>query len=78
MEELTTVVLSGIAQDAIKQGITISANYLKKKLSNWLLDDEKLEEISECMGNIPKEHYSSKKEIKEYLDLNKSLIDILK
>ncbi len=38
MEELTSVVLSGIAWDALKKGIKISANYLKEKLSNWLLD----------------------------------------
>ncbi len=78
MEELTSVVLSGIAWDAIKKGITISANYLKKTLSNWILNDEKLEEISQYMGNIPDAYCMSEGMIKEYLNLNERLLDILK
>lgn len=78
MEELTSVVLSGIAWDAIKHGIKISANYLKKLLSNWILDDEKLEEISQYMGNIPDAYRVSEGMIKEYLNLNERLLDILK
>lgn len=78
MEELTSVVLSGIAWDAIKKGIEISANYLKKKLSNWILDDEKMEEISQYMGNIPDAYCISEGMIKEYLNLNERLLNILK
>lgn len=78
MEELTSVVLSGIAWDAIKKGIKISANYLKKILSNWILDDEKWEEISQYMGNIPDAYCISEGMVKEYLNLNKRLLDILK
>ncbi len=77
MDELTTIILSGIAWDAIKGGIKITANYIKEKLSIWMLEDEKIEKISECMENIPKEYCLSKGMIKEYLDLNKGLIDIL-
>lgn len=78
MEELTSVVLSGIAWDAIKKGIKISTNYLKKRLSNWILDDDKLEEISKYMGNIPDAYCMSEGMIKEYLNLNERLLDILK
>lgn len=78
MEELTSVVLSGIAWDAIKRGIKISANYLKKTLSNWVLDDEKWEELSQCIGNIPDAYCISEGMIKEYLNLNERLLDILK
>lgn len=78
MEELTSVVLSGIAWDAIKKGIKISANYLKKRLSNWILDDDKLEEISQYMSNIPDAYCLSEGMMKEYLNLNERLLDILK
>lgn len=78
MEALTSVVLSGIAWDAIKKGIKISSNYLKKLLSNWILDDDKLEEISQYMNNIPDAYCMSEGMIKEYLNLNERLLDILK
>lgn len=78
MEELTSVILSEIAWDAIKNGIKISANFLKKKLSNWILDDDKLEEISKYIGNIPDAYCMSEGMIKEYLNLNERLLDILK
>ena len=78
MEELTTIILSGIAWDAMKKGITISTNYLKGKLSNWFLDDEKLEEISECVQNIPEAYCISEGMVKEYLNLNERLLEILK
>lgn len=78
MEELTSVVLSGIAWDAIKKGVKISSNYLKRVLSNWILDDEKLEEISQYMGNIPDAYCISEGMIKEYLNLNEMLLEILK
>lgn len=78
MEELTSVVLSGIVWDALKKGIKISANYLKEKLSNWLLDDDKWEEISHYMGNIPDTYCMSEGMIKEYLNLNERLLEILR
>ncbi len=78
MEKLTTVVLSGIVWDAIKKGINISANYLKGKLSNWFLDDEKLKEISECVQNIPEAYCISEGMVKEYFNLNERLLEILK
>lgn len=78
MEELTTVILSGIAWDAIKSGIKISANYLKNKLSNWLLEDSQLEEISNYMQNIPNIYCISEGMIKEYLNTNQKLLGILK
>ncbi len=78
MEELTTVILSGITWDAIKKGVNISANYLKNKLSNWILDDKKLEEISQCVQNIPDTYSISEGMVREYLNLNERLLDILK
>lgn len=78
MGELTSVVLSGIVWDAIKKGLKVSAIYLKKRLSNWILDDEKLEEISQYIGNIPDAYCLSEGMIKEYLNLNERLLDILK
>lgn len=78
MEELTSIVLSGIAWDAMKKGIRISANYLKEKLSNWILGDDKLEEISECLQKIPDMYCISEGMIREYLNLNEKLLDILK
>jgi len=43
MEELTSVVLSGIAWDAIKKGIKISANYLKRYclIGFWMMKNGK-------------------------------------
>lgn len=78
MEELTTVILSGIVWDAIKSGMKISANFLKNKLSNWLLEDSQFAEISKYLQNIPNTYCISEGMIKEYLNTNQELLDILK
>lgn len=58
MDYLTASIISGVIYDGIKIGVTISSNFLKIKLRNWLIDDDtaiKLEEgISDL--NITEEH----------------------
>lgn len=58
MDYLTASIISGVIYDGIKSGVTISSNFLKIKLRNWLIDDDtaiKLEEgISDL--NITEEH----------------------
>lgn len=78
MEELTTIIISGAVWDAIKMTIRPTVNYLKTKLSNWFISDDQLEEIAECVNNIPDAYCVSEGMIKEYLNLNEKILDILK
>ncbi|MCC2606583.1 GapS6a family protein [Planctobacterium marinum] len=45
MEFLTAAVLSGIIYDGIKAGATLSGDFLKTKLKNWLVSDEQITEM---------------------------------
>lgn len=78
MNELTSIVISGVTWDAIKKGVSITTNYLKEKLSKWLLDDAALEEIKECIGNIPEPCLRSEELIKAHIDLDDRILNILK
>lgn len=40
MDYLSASILSGIVYDCIKKGIKISADKLKERLRNWLIEDD--------------------------------------
>ena len=78
MGELTSGIISGMVWDAMKKGISITTDYLRGKLSGWLLDDVALEKIKECVCDIPEACLKSEGLIKEYINLNENILSILK
>lgn len=75
---LESAILSGVLYDGLKCGGKITSDYLKSKLSDWLLDDETLEKIGEIANKIPESYLLSQDMLKAYLDVNKELQEILK
>lgn len=76
--ELTSIIVSGIVWDAIKNGMSITTDFLKKKLSKWILDDAALEEIKKFVCSIPESYLVSEGMIKEYINLNDKFLELLK
>lgn len=77
MDFLTSTVLSGILWDVLKKGISVSKEYLKKRLSKWLLEDEELEIIKEVANNIPDVCLRSEGLLREYLNADNNIQRIL-
>lgn len=78
MSELTFAILSSAVWDVIKTGASITKEYLKKKLSKWILDDEALERIKDTVNNAPDLYLKSEGLLKEYLKLNEDICNILR
>ncbi len=77
MGELSSVIISGVVWDAIKKGVSITTGYLKGKLSNWLLDDQTIEKIKECVCDIPDAYLISEEMIKAYINSNEEILSVL-
>ena len=78
MNFLTSSILSGILWDVLKYGMKVNINYLRDKLSDWILEAKKLKKIVELSNNIPDTYLKSESTLKEYLDLNEDIQEILK
>lgn len=53
MNELTSGIVSSAVWDLIKKGTSVTKDFLKNKLSNWILDDKSLDKICKYINNTP-------------------------
>ena len=51
MNELTSGIVSSAVWDLIKKGTSVTKDFLKNKLSNWILDDKSLDKICKYIKN---------------------------
>ncbi|WP_395378025.1 hypothetical protein [Marinicella sp. W31] len=81
MELITTAILSGVAYDILKSHTVITSKALKKKISKWLIDDQKIEELVTEMNELYIRK-CDKDQIKEKFDkselINKTIRNINK
>ncbi len=78
MDFLFSTIISGIAYDAIKKGICITSNFLKGKLTDWIIDENMIDKLVVVLGEIPKPCTRSKELIKAHLDLDDRFSEIVK
>ena len=52
MDFLTATILSGIVYDTLKCGVMLSADNLKNKLTDWLIDQPTLLSIESGLNNL--------------------------
>ena len=69
MEELFLGILSGAVYDIVKGGLKITGDYLKEKLSNWILSDANLKRVEDAVNTVPHEYLMSEGVFKEYLKI---------
>lgn len=53
MEYLTSVVLSGLTYDLLKEGIKVKASTLKEKIRGWVFTEDELEVLATHINQIP-------------------------
>lgn len=75
MDEILLGVLSSAVYDTVKSGLKITGNFLKAKLSNWILSDTNFKRIGDAVNSVPHEYLMSEGMFKEYLKI--TIKDIL-
>lgn len=73
MNELTSVIVSSAVWDLIKKGTSVTKDFLKNKLSNWILDDKSLDKICKYINNTPDVYLKSEGLLKEYINIDEEI-----
>lgn len=78
MDFLTSTILSGLAWDGIKYAGSVSSNYLKEKLTTWIIDDKELEIIASKINDIPEAYKKNEKFLELAIEEDAQLMELLK
>lgn len=78
MEFLTSTILSGLLWDAIKSGISITADFLKSKLHNWIIADADYEKLAEAIARLPKFSKTSFDTFNKFVSASSDIQEVLK
>lgn len=73
MNELTSGIVSSAVWDLIKEGTSVTKDFLKNKLSNWILDDKSLDKICKYINNTPDVYLKSEGLLKEYINIDEEI-----
>lgn len=77
MDFLTASILSGVAYDYIKNGLTLSADLLKEKLKDWLISDDIAIAISKELENLELTDEYSERVIERKISESSQLIKLI-
>jgi hypothetical protein len=78
MDAITCSILANAIYETIKNGLIVGKQTLKEKLTNWVVDDETLQKISDRIQPIAIDDEWSEKKIERTLNLDKELLALLK
>lgn len=73
MNELTSGIVSSAVWDLIKKETSVTKDFLKNKLSNWILDDKSLDKICKYINNTPDVYLKSEGLLKEYINIDEEI-----
>ena len=77
MDFLAASVVSGIVWDVIKQRAKVTAEYLRTKLKNWILDEKDYDTIAKVANEVPEGFKKTEKFLEAYFDDNTCIKEIL-
>lgn len=77
MNFLESTMLSGVTYDLIKVGMKLTANFLKEKLKDWILEEEDYEKLANAINSATKTDKSTQKCWEAFLDSNEAVNTIL-
>ncbi len=78
MDFLTTTLLSGVIYDMTKHKIAVTADNLKAKLRNWLLDEEKSIQLEQHLSQLQINEDLSESAIEKRLLNSPILVSLLR
>lgn len=77
MDFLTATILSGIVYDLIKQSIAITADHLKQRLNDWIIDEVTALKLASGIQQIDNLEDMSEKAIAAKLQSNPEIESLL-
>lgn len=77
-EILTTKIVAEICWKGIKEGVSITKEYLRESLKDWVLSDSEREILAASIQALPDQGKSSELFLAAYLDTNATIKEILK
>ena len=78
MNFLYSAVISGFLYDGLKNSTKLTAKYLKKKLKDWLIDDQTIDKLTKQIDRLALNDQLSEKAIKQKLEENNHIMKLLK
>lgn len=78
MEFLTATVLSGIAYDIIKCGVLLTAENLKNRLGDWIIDGSKLSMLAIELNKLSLSNEMSELAIERKINDSSELMSLIK
>lgn len=78
MDFLTSTILAGLAWDGIKHVGNVTFDYLKDKLTSWIINDQEIETIVSKINSLPEAYKKNQKFLEVAIEDDSQLIDLLK
>ncbi|MEQ6857286.1 hypothetical protein AAHH17_22790 [Lysinibacillus capsici] len=78
MDFLTSTILAGLAWDGIKHVGNVTFEYLKGKLTSWIINDQEIETIVSKINSLPEAYKKNQKFLEVAIEDDAQLIDLLK
>jgi len=78
MEFMTAAILSGVAYDAIKRGVIITAQKIKTELKDWLIEDDIATAVSAELNKLDLSDELSEKAIERRIIESTELSGLIK
>ncbi len=78
MEALTSIILSGLIYDGVKEGATIGFSMLKSKLQGWLIDDTQIQFMAEQLKAAGVNEDLAPHAIERKINEHQGLVELLK
>lgn len=77
MEPITTIALSGVVYDMLKNSVVLTASNLKSRLSGWLVEDAIAEKLEDEIAKLNLSDDMSEKAIKRAMDTSDRLLALV-
>jgi hypothetical protein len=77
MEFITSAVLSGFLYDMLKHGVSITAEGIKEKLKDWVLDDTVTTDLAIELGALDLNDDLSESAIEKIINRSPKLFELL-
>lgn len=74
---ITAAILSGVLYDMLKQGITITATTIKKKLTDWAVDEVVSDLLSEEINKLQLDDQLNEEAIEKKIDQAAALVMLM-
>lgn len=77
MEPITTIALSGVVYDMLKNSVLLTASAIKTRLADWLVEDTVAEKLEAELARLELNDEMSEKAIRTTMDSSDALLAVI-